>query len=166
MTFNPNIVKQLREVETKEQIAEIFDKNNVTRTRHKQNYLHWAMYAPTTFYSSFTELNEENIYEITKEMFLAKKWKLHELYEKMNLLRADVLLTEVEKQRKEQLLNCNTIQEINDVFEKAGITSYIDRMSELRKYMEAGYVYETSQAPITKDDYDFECAVFLDKTWR
>lgn len=161
--FNKDVVIQLRELKEKSQVEEIFKKYNITRLHDKQKYLEWAMYAPTTFFSGFTQPTEEGIYELTLEIFSLKQWKMHELYEKLHLLNDNVLLNKKEKELKEELLTCTTQSEVNSVFEKHNITTSLEKINKLRKFMNVGTVYDSGT---TEEDFEFDSAVFLEGSWK
>ena len=64
------------------------------------------------------------------------------------------------------LYTCTARDEIDDVFTKNGISDSFERIQFLRKCMEIESVYETPEEVSPEDEYDFECAVFVEGTWR
>lgn len=65
-----------------------------------------------------------------------------------------------------QLKMCLSKKEIDDVFEKANITSLTDRIYWLNKSMGVERSFGTPEKVTPEQDYDFDCAVFVEGTWR
>ena len=64
------------------------------------------------------------------------------------------------------LYTCTDKTQIDDVFDKNGVDSLLERIKLLRKCMAVERVYGTPETLTDKDDYEFECAVFVEGTWR
>ena len=64
------------------------------------------------------------------------------------------------------LYTCTDKTQIDDVFEKNGVDNLHERIKLLRKCMAVECVYGTPETLTDKDDYEFECAVFVEGTWR
>lgn len=65
-----------------------------------------------------------------------------------------------------KLYLCTEKTQIDDVFNKAEINTMSDRINILRKCMEVENVYGTPEKISDEDEYEFECAVFEEGTWR
>ncbi len=167
MKFNKDLILQLREAKDKQQVEDLFKENGITKIGDKKNYLDWAMYAPSTFFSSFSEtISKEAIYELTLEVFAAKNWKLHELYAQLNLINEEVAYSEAEKTLFQKLLDCTSQTEVDNVFINERITDLRERVNILRKVMKVNMVYDTKGNEVDWDDYSFDCAVFLEGSWK
>lgn len=66
----------------------------------------------------------------------------------------------------EKLYLCTEKKQIDTVFEEAGITDFQKRINLLRKCMEVENVYGTPETISSEEEYEFECAVFEEGTWR
>ena len=64
------------------------------------------------------------------------------------------------------LYTCTDKKQIDDVFDKNGVDSLSERIELLRRCMNVECVYGTPETLTDKDDYEFECAVFVEGTWR
>ena len=64
------------------------------------------------------------------------------------------------------LYTCTDKTQIDDVFDKNGVDSLSERIALLRRCMNVECVYGTPETLTDKDDYEFECAVFVEGTWR
>ena len=65
-----------------------------------------------------------------------------------------------------RLYLCTEQEQIEDVFNKYEIKSFKERSDFLKKRMG---ILETTGTPddtSEKEDYEFDCAVFIDGTWR
>ena len=65
-----------------------------------------------------------------------------------------------------KLYLCTEKKQIDDVFNEAGIIHSQEKINLLRKCMEVENVYGTPEKNTDKDEYEFECAVFTEGTWR
>ena len=65
-----------------------------------------------------------------------------------------------------KLYTCTDKTQIDDIFDKNGVDSLPERIELLRRCMAVERVYGTPETLTDKDDYDFECAVFVEGTWR
>ena len=50
--------------------------------------------------------------------------------------------------------------------DKNGVKDFPERIKLLRRCMEVEHVYGTPETLTDEDDYEFECAVFVEGTWR
>ena len=167
MKFSKDLILRLREAKDKQQVEDLFKEEGITKIGDKKNYLDWAMYAPSTFFSSRSEtIPKEAIYELTLEVFAAKNWKLHELYSQLNLINEEVAYSEAEKILFQKLLDCTSQTEIDNVFINERITDLRERVNILRKVMKVSMVYDTKGNEVVWDDYSFDCAVFLEGSWK
>jgi len=64
------------------------------------------------------------------------------------------------------LYTCTDKTQIDDVFDKNGVNDFPERIKLLRRCMEVEHVYGTPETLTDEDDYEFECAVFVEGTWR
>lgn len=164
MKINKILISALRECKTKEDIEDVFCRFDITEITEKQRLLVWAMYAPALFFSSFSSISEDGIYQMTIEHFLSGTWKLVLLYEKLGLKKSEH--DDYTKEMLKKLNDCSSKEDIDFVFETEKIDSYRKRCDVLRRCMgvmeEYGAIGELSE----KDDYEFDCAVFLEGSWR
>ena len=65
-----------------------------------------------------------------------------------------------------QLHLCTEKSQIDAVFNKAEINDPSEKIDLLRKCMGVENVYGTPEEVSDEDEYDFECAVFEEGTWR
>lgn len=64
------------------------------------------------------------------------------------------------------LYTCTDKTQIDNVFDKNGVNDFPERIKLLRRCMEVEHVYGTPETLTDEDDYEFECAVFVEGTWR
>ena len=64
------------------------------------------------------------------------------------------------------LYTCTDKTQIDDVFDKNGVKDFPERIKLLRRCMEVEHVYGTPETLTDEVDYEFECAVFVEGTWR
>lgn len=164
MKINKIVISALRECKTKEDIEDVFCRFDITETTEKQRLLVWAMYAPALFFSSPAPISEDDIYRMTIEQFLSNNWRLVPLYEKLGLKKPEH--DDYTKEILKKLSSCSSKEDIDFIFETEKIDTYRKRCDVLRRCMgvmeEYGAVGELSE----KDDYQFDCAVFLEGSWR
>ncbi|MBQ9239382.1 MAG: hypothetical protein IJ191_08770 [Treponema sp.] len=65
-----------------------------------------------------------------------------------------------------QLYLCTEKQQIDSLFSESKISDYKDRILLLYKCMGVEEVCSTPEKISDKDEYEFECAVFVEGTWR
>ena len=65
-----------------------------------------------------------------------------------------------------RLYLCTEKSQIDDVFSDASISNPADKIRLLRRCMEVDKVYGTPDEIPDEDEYEFECAVFEEGTWR
>lgn len=65
-----------------------------------------------------------------------------------------------------KLYLCTEKSQIDAVFKDASITSHSEKINLLRKCMGVEKVYGTPEKITEDDEYEFECAVFEEGTWR
>lgn len=65
-----------------------------------------------------------------------------------------------------ELYLCTERAQIDKIFSNAKISSPREKINLLRKCMEVENVYGTPEKVSDEDEYDFECAVFEEGTWR
>lgn len=66
----------------------------------------------------------------------------------------------------QNLYTCTDREQIDNLFDKNGVDNLQERIKLLRKCMDVERVYGTPETLTDKDDYEFECAVFVEGTWR
>ncbi|MEL5720891.1 MAG: hypothetical protein P1P59_07160 [Treponemataceae bacterium] len=64
------------------------------------------------------------------------------------------------------LFTCTTKDQIDNIFAKNEIIDFQQKIELLRRCMEVKSVYGTPEEISLEDEYDFECAVFVEGTWR
>ena len=164
MTFDKRIIGALRECKNKEQIEDTFNRFRITDIAEKQRYLNYAMYAPSIFFSSFQPLTEDVVYQMTLEAFTAGHWRYTALCEKLGLIKKP--LSEADNRILEKLNTCTSQHDIDAVFEQEGIHDYRERCNVLRRCMRVQEILGDIGIPSEKDDYEFDCAVFLEGSLR
>lgn len=164
MTFDKRIIGALRECKNKEQIEDTFNRFRITDITEKQRYLTYAMYAPSIFFSSFQPLTEDAVYQMTLEAFTAGHWRYTALCEKLGLVKKP--LSEADNRMLEKLNTCTSQQEIDAVFEREGIADLRERCNALRRCMRVQEILGDAGISSEKDDYEFDCAVFLEGSLR
>lgn len=65
-----------------------------------------------------------------------------------------------------RLYLCTEKSQIDSVFKDAEINIPSEKIKLLRKCMEVENVYGTPEKISDEDEYEFECAVFEEGTWR
>lgn len=65
-----------------------------------------------------------------------------------------------------RLYLCTEKSQIDSVFKDADINNPSEKISLLRKCMDVENVYGTPEKVSDEDEYEFECAVFEEGTWR
>ena len=164
MTFDKRIIGALRECKNKEQIEDTFNRFRITDITEKQRDLTYAMYAPSIFFSSFQPLTEDAVYQMTLEAFTAGHWRYTALCEKLGLVKKP--LSEADNRMLEKLNTCTSQQEIDAVFEREGIADLRERCNALRRCMRVQEILGDAGISSEKDDYEFDCAVFLEGSLR
>ena len=61
---------------------------------------------------------------------------------------------------------CTEKKQIDDLFSSKKISDYKERIKLLYKCMGVEQVYGTPEKLTDEDEYNFECAVFVEGTWR
>lgn len=164
MTFDKRIIAALRECTNTEQVADTFHRFTVTDIAEKQRYLLYAMYAPSYFFTSQEPLHEQNLYEALLYDFEIGHWRLVPLYEKLGLVKEP--LSESDSRILDKLTVCTSQQDIDAVFEQEEIRSYRERCNVLRRCMRIQEILGDIGVFSGQDDYEFDCAVFLEGSWR
>lgn len=164
MTFDTRIISALRECKSEQQIEDIFIRFSVTDIQEKQRYLLYAMYAPSYFFSSLTPPTDEQLYEFTLCHFITGYWRLTPFYEKLGLVKKP--LSEADNRILEKLNTCTSQHDIDAVFDKEGIHGYRERCNILRRCMRIQEILGDAGILFEKDDYEFDCAVFLEGSLR
>lgn len=65
-----------------------------------------------------------------------------------------------------RLYLCTEKSQIDTVFKEASISQPLEKINLLRKCMGVEKVYGTPETITDDDEYEFECAVFEEGTWR
>lgn len=65
-----------------------------------------------------------------------------------------------------RLYLCTEKSQIDSVFKDADISDPSEKIRLLRKCMDVENVYGTPEKVSDEDEYEFECAVFEEGTWR
>lgn len=164
MTFDKRIIGALRECKNKEQIEDTFNRFRVTDIAEKQRYLTYAMYAPSYFFSPSTHPTDEQLYEFTLYHFINDYWRLTPFYEKLGLIKKP--LSEADNRMLKKLNTCTSQQDIDAVFDEEGIHGYRERCNALRRCMRVQEILGDVGVSSEKDDYEFDCAVFLEGSLR
>jgi len=164
MSFDKRIIGSLRECKSTEQIAVVFIHFGITDIQEKQRYLTYAMYAPSYFFSPSTPPTDEQLYEFTLCHFITGYWRLTPFYEKLGLVKKP--LSEADNRILEKLNTCTSQHDIDAVFEQEGIHGYRERCNILRRCMRVQEILGDVGVFSEQDDYDFDCAVFLEGSWR
>ena len=164
MTFDKRIIGALRECKNKEQIEDTFNRFRITDIAEKQRYLNYAMYAPSIFFSSFQPLTEDVVYQMTLEAFTAGHWRYTALCKKLGLVKKP--LEDDDNRLLDKLTVCTSQQELNAVFEREGIADLRERCNALRRCMRVQEILGDVGISSEKDDYEFDCAVFLEGSFR
>lgn len=164
MTFDKRIIGALRECKSTEQIAVVFVHFGITDIQEKQRYLLYAMYAPSIFFSSFQPLTEDAVYQMTLEAFTAGHWRYTALCEKLGLIKKP--LSEADNRILKKLNICTSQHDIDAVFDEEGIYDYRERCNALRRCMRVQEILGDVGISSEKDDYEFDCAVFLEGSLR
>ena len=164
MTFDKRIIGALRECKNKEEIEDTFNRFRITDSAKKQRYLSYTMYAPSIFFSSFQPLTEDAVYQMTLEAFTAGHWRLTPFYEKLGLVKKP--LSEADNRILKKLNTCTSQHDIDAVFDEEGIHGYRERCNALRRCMRIQETLGDIGISPEKDDYEFDCAVFLEGSWR
>ena len=164
MTFDTRIIGALQECKSKPQIEDIFIRFGVTDIQEKQRYLLYAMYAPSMFFSSFQPLTENAVYRMTLEAFTVGHWRYTALCKKLNLVKKP--LEDADNRLLDKLTICTSQQEIDAVFEREGIADLRKRCNTLRRCMRIQEILGDIGVFSEQDDYVFDCAAFLEGSWR
>ena len=164
MIFDRRLVAALRECKSTEQIAVVFIHFGITDIQEKQRYLNYAMYAPSYFFSPSTPPTDEQLYEFTLCHFINGYWRLTPFYEKLGLVKKP--LSEADSRILEKLNTCTSQPDIDTVFDGEGIYGYRERCNILRRCMHVQEIFGDTCVFSEKDDYEFDCAVFLESSWR
>lgn len=164
MTFDKRIIGALRECKSTEQIAVVFVHFGITDIQEKQRYLLYAMYAPSIFFSSFQPLTEDVVYQMTLEAFTAGHWRYTALCEKLGLIKKP--LGDADSRLLDKFTVCTSQQDIDAVFDEEGIHGYRERCNILRRCMRVQEILGDVGILFEKDDYEFDCAVFLEGSLR
>ena len=164
MIFDRRLVAALRECKSTEQIAVVFIHFGITDIQEKQRYLTYAMYAPSYFFSPSTPPTDEQLYEFTLCHFINGYWRLTPFYEKLGLVKKP--LSEADSRILEKLNTCTSQHDIDAVFDEEGIHGYRERCNILRRCMRVQEILGTTSVFSEKNDYEFDCAVFLESSWR
>jgi hypothetical protein len=65
-----------------------------------------------------------------------------------------------------RLYVCTEKAQIDELFVAEQIDDYTERLELLHKCMGVEDVYNTPEKITLEDEYDFECAIFVEGTWR
>ena len=164
MSFDKRIIGALRECKSTEQIAVVFVHFGITDIQEKQRYLTYAMYAPSYFFSPSTPPTDEQLYEFTLCHFINGYWRLTPFYEKLGLVKKP--LSQADNRILEKLNTCTSQHDIDAVFDEEGIYDYRERCNALRRCMRVQEILGDVGISSEKDDYEFDCAVFLEGSFR
>ena len=164
MTFDKRIIGALRECKNKEQLEDTFNRFRITDITEKQRYLNYAMYAPSIFFSSFQPFTEDVVYQMTLEAFTAGHWRYTALCEKLGLVKKP--LEDADSRLLDKLTACTSQHDIDAVFDEEGIHDYRERCNILRRCMRIQEILGDVGISSAKDDYEFDCAVFLEGSLR
>lgn len=164
MTFDKRIIGALRECKTEQQIEDCFIRFGIIDIQKKQRYLIYAMYAPSIFFSSFQPITEDAVYRMTLVAFTAGHWRYSALCEKFGLVKKP--LEDADSQLLDKLTVCTSQHDIDAVFDEEGIYDYRERCNALRRCMRVQEILGDIGISPEKDDYEFDCAVFLEGSLR
>ena len=101
---------------------------------------------------------------MTLEAFTAGHWRYTALCEKLGLIKKP--LSEADNRILEKLNTCTSQHDIDAVFEQEGIHDYRERCNVLRRCMRVQEILGDIGISPEKDDYEFDCAVFLEGSLR
>lgn len=65
-----------------------------------------------------------------------------------------------------KLYLCTEKEKIDSLFEENGVTDYTERSALLNKCMGFKETFGTSEETSDEENYEFDCAVFVEGTWR
>lgn len=164
MTFDKRIIGALQECKTEQQIEDCFIRFGITDIQEKQRYLIYAMYAPSIFFSSFQPITEDAVYRMTLVAFTAGHWRYSALCKKLGLVKKP--LSEADNRILEKLNTCTSQHDIDAVFDEEGIYDHRERCNVLRRCMRVQEILGDIGISSEKDDYEFDCAVFLEGSLR
>lgn len=164
MTFDKRIISALRECKTEQQIEDCFIRFGITDIQEKQRHLIYAMYAPSYFFTTKEPLTENDLYNALLYDFISGRWRLTPLYEQLGLVKKP--LEDADNRLLEKLTVCTSQQEIDAVFEREGIAALHDRCNVLRRCMRIQEIVGTIGVFSEQADYNFDCSVFLEGSWR
>ena len=164
MSFDKRIIGALQECKTEQQIEDCFIRFGITDIQEKQRYLIYAMYAPSIFLSSFQPITEDAVYRMTLVVFTAGHWRYSALCKKLGLVKKP--LEDADNRLLDKLTVCTSQQELDAVFEREGIADLQERCNALRRCMRIQEILGDVGVFSEQDDYDFDCAIFLEGSWR
>ena len=164
MSFDKRIIGALQECKTEQQIEDCFIRFGITDIQEKQRYLIYAMYAPSIFFSSFQPITEDAVYRMTLVAFTAGHWRYSALCKKLGLVKKP--LEDADNRLLDKLTVCTSQQELDAVFEREGIADLQERCNALRRCMRVQEIVGDAGILFEKDDYEFDCAVFLEGSLR
>lgn len=163
MHIDNRLIAALRVCTSKEQIEETFSLFHVTNIKRKQRYLVLAMYNPTLLFLA-QGYSHESRYRLSVEHFLAGTWRLFS----ERLARIEKSVDDADRSLLEKLKPCQNQDDIDSVFDAEHINGLDKRIAALRRIMQITVLnsipHETAET--LADDYAFECAVFLEGSWR
>lgn len=64
------------------------------------------------------------------------------------------------------LYTCTAKEQVDDIFAENSIIDAEEKIKLLRECMEIESVYGTPEIISPEEEYEFECAVFVEGTWR
>ena len=104
------------------------------------------------------------MYQMTLEAFTAGHWRYTALCEKLGLIKKP--LGDADSRLLDKFTVCTSQQDIDAVFDEEGIHGYRERCNILRRCMRVQEILGDVGILFEKDDYEFDCAVFLEGSLR
>ena len=104
------------------------------------------------------------MYRMILEAFTAGHWRYTALCEKLGLVKKP--LEDDDNRLLEKLTVCTSQQQIDVIFEHEEIADLRERCNVLRRCMRIQEILGDVGVFSEQDDYDFDCSVFLEGSWR
>lgn len=169
MHIDNRLIAALQVCKTKEELEDTFILFHVTKIKHKQRYLLMAMGNPHVFFTPETPSVESSYFFIV-EQFMSGNWRYAaQLKQGLEILKeCKKTLNNADVRLLEKLNTCQNQDDIDSVFDVEHINGLENRIAALRRVMQATVLHSIpfETAETLADDYAFECAVFLEGTWR
>ena len=169
MHITRRLIAALQVCKTKEELEDTFMLFHVTNMKQKQRYLLMAMGNPQVFFTPEIPTLKHS-YCFIVEQFLSGNWRYAaQLKKALGVFREqEKPLADADIRLLEKLNSCNSQEEITHVFDVEHISGLENRIAALRRVMQATVLHSipAESTETLTEDYEFECAVFLDSSWR